>query len=80
MASPPALGHQTDRELGAGYIQVDCAGGKCYGVLAAHRVCFSLALFHLILNTFLIGVENTQAKRAAIQNGYRPIRSTSTPS
>lgn len=69
------------------YIKMDCAGDKCYGVLAVsssrcrryaqlltmhcqvHRICFALALFHLILSAALIGVKDTRDKRAALQNG-----------
>ncbi|KAI0346292.1 TMS membrane protein/tumor differentially expressed protein [Trametopsis cervina] len=53
-----------------GYLELDCAGGKCYGVLAVHRICFALSLFHLILGALLIGVKDTKDKRAAIQNGW----------
>ncbi|KAI0783609.1 serine incorporator/TMS membrane protein [Abortiporus biennis] len=53
-----------------GYLEMDCAGGKCYGVLAVHRICFALSLFHLLLGALLIGVKNTKDKRAAIQNGW----------
>ncbi|KAF9787431.1 serine incorporator/TMS membrane protein [Thelephora terrestris] len=52
------------------YIKMDCTNDKCYGVLAVHRVCFALALFHAILSTSLIGVRDTRDKRAAIQNGW----------
>ncbi|KDR76388.1 hypothetical protein GALMADRAFT_247842 [Galerina marginata CBS 339.88] len=52
------------------YIKMDCAGEKCYGVLAVHRICFALALFHLILSSLLIGIQDTRDKRAAIQNGW----------
>lgn len=52
------------------YIKMDCEEGKCYGVLAVHRVCFALALFHVILSISLIGVRDTRDKRAAIQNGW----------
>ena len=34
-----------------------------------HRICFALSLFHLILSSTLIGVQDTRDKRAAIQNG-----------
>jgi len=51
------------------YIKMDCTNDKCYGVLAVHRVCFALTLFHAILSTSLIGVQDTRDKRAAIQNG-----------
>ncbi|KDQ57032.1 hypothetical protein JAAARDRAFT_35631 [Jaapia argillacea MUCL 33604] len=52
------------------YIKMDCENDKCYGVLAVHRICFALALFHAILATSLIGVKDTRDKRAAIQNGW----------
>jgi len=52
------------------YIKMDCAEGKCYGVLAVHRICFALSLFHLIIGSLLIGVKDTKDKRAAIQNGW----------
>lgn len=52
------------------YIKMDCDGDKCYGVLAVHRICFSLCLFHAILGLSLIGVKDTRDKRAAIQNGW----------
>lgn len=50
---------------------MECAqDGKCYGVLAVHRICFALSLFHLILSSLLVGVKTTKEKRAAIQNGW----------
>jgi len=52
------------------YIKMDCDGDKCYGVLAVHRICFALCLFHAILGLSLIGVKDTRDKRAAIQNGW----------
>ncbi|KII84434.1 hypothetical protein PLICRDRAFT_701975 [Plicaturopsis crispa FD-325 SS-3] len=52
------------------YIKMDCDGDKCYGVLAIHRICFALALFHALLSLSLIGVKDTRDKRAAIQNGW----------
>ncbi|KAF8659055.1 hypothetical protein AX16_001927 [Volvariella volvacea WC 439] len=57
-------------KLAFDYIKMDCAGGKCYGVLAVHRICFALSLFHFILSLALIGVKDTRDKRAAIQNGW----------
>ncbi|KAG6826759.1 hypothetical protein H0H92_014549 [Tricholoma furcatifolium] len=53
-----------------GYIKMDCDDGKCYGVLAVHRICFALSLLHFILSLSLIGVKDTRDKRAAIQNGW----------
>lgn len=38
--------------------------------LQVHRICFALALFHLIHSLLLIGVKDTRTKRAAIQNGF----------
>ena len=52
------------------WIKMDCSGGKCYGLLAVHRFCFALTLFHLILSAALVGVNSTKDKRAAIQNGW----------
>ncbi|KAG8984912.1 hypothetical protein FRB94_005434 [Tulasnella sp. JGI-2019a] len=57
-------------EWSKGYLSMDCEGGKCYGVLAVHRICFSLCLLHTILSLLLIGVKDTKSKRAAIQNGF----------
>ena len=55
------------------YIKMDCTNDKCYGVLAVHRVCFALSLFHAILSASLIGIRDTRDKRAALQNGYVPM-------
>ncbi|KZO91127.1 TMS membrane protein/tumor differentially expressed protein [Calocera viscosa TUFC12733] len=52
------------------YIKMECTEGKCYGVLAVHRICFALSLFHFILGALLIGVNNTRDKRSAVQNGF----------
>ncbi|KAI5122556.1 hypothetical protein M0805_005283 [Coniferiporia weirii] len=52
------------------YIKMDCEDGKCYGVLAVHRICFALSLFHVLLGATLIGVKDTRDKRAALQNGW----------
>ncbi|PAV16116.1 TMS membrane tumor differentially [Pyrrhoderma noxium] len=52
------------------YIKMDCEDGKCYGVLAVHRICFALSLFHVLLGASLIGVKDTRDKRSAIQNGW----------
>jgi hypothetical protein len=51
------------------YIKMSCEEGRCYGVLAVHRIGFALAMFHAILGLLLIGVKDTRVKRAAIQNG-----------
>jgi len=53
-----------------GYLEMECAEGRCYGVLAVHRLCFALALFHAILSAALIGVKDTKDKRASLQNGW----------
>ncbi|KAF7975713.1 hypothetical protein HWV62_8671 [Athelia sp. TMB] len=52
------------------YIKMDCDSDRCYGVLAVHRICFALALFHAILGASLVGVRDTKDKRAALQNGW----------
>lgn len=52
------------------WIKMDCSQGKCYGLLAVHRFCFALALFHFVLSASLINVRSTKAKHAAIQNGW----------
>ncbi|KAH7884631.1 serine incorporator/TMS membrane protein [Phlebopus sp. FC_14] len=52
------------------YIKMDCEDGKCYGVLAVHRICFALSLFHAILSLALINVKESRDKRAAVQNGW----------
>ncbi|KAJ8456651.1 hypothetical protein ONZ51_g11997 [Trametes cubensis] len=57
-------------KMSHGYLKMDCEGDKCYGVLAVHRICFALALFHFFLGASLIGVKDTKDKRAAIQNGW----------
>ncbi|KAI9028338.1 serine incorporator/TMS membrane protein [Phycomyces nitens] len=52
------------------YMKLDCAEGRCYGIIAVHRVCFALVLFHAILGLLLLGVNDSRSKRAAIQNGW----------
>lgn len=53
------------------YLKLDCKDkDRCYGVLAVHRITFALVLFHAILGSLLIGVQDTRTKRAAIQNGW----------
>ncbi|TFK40055.1 TMS membrane protein tumor differentially expressed protein [Crucibulum laeve] len=61
---------QQIRKWSLDYIKMDCEGEKCYGVLAVHRICFALALFHFILSAALVGIKDTRDKRAAIQNGW----------
>ncbi|CCM03091.1 uncharacterized protein FIBRA_05211 [Fibroporia radiculosa] len=68
MKTPVAI--QTIERWSHGYLEMDCEGGKCYGVLAVHRICFALALFHFLLSALLIGVRDTKDKRASIQNGW----------
>ncbi|GAA5869221.1 hypothetical protein JCM3774_003983 [Rhodotorula dairenensis] len=52
------------------WIRMHCPDNTCYGVLAVHRVCFALAMFHAALAILLIGVKDTRTNRAAIQNGW----------
>lgn len=54
------------------WLKMDCETdkGRCYGVLAVHRITFALALFHFILGASLVGVKDTRTHRAAIQNGW----------
>ena len=51
------------------YMQLTCQGGKCYGVLAVHRINFALGLLHILLAIALYGVQSTRNKRSIIQNG-----------
>ncbi|ORZ41621.1 serine incorporator/TMS membrane protein [Catenaria anguillulae PL171] len=53
-----------------GYLQLNCSDGGCYGVLAVHRVCFALTLFHAVMAVLLIGVETSKDRRAGWQNGF----------
>ncbi|CAO3600356.1 unnamed protein product [Absidia cylindrospora] len=52
------------------YLKLECSEGTCYGIIAVHRVCFALVLFHSILGALLIGVHDSRQKRAALQNGW----------
>lgn len=54
------------------WLKMDCETekGRCYGILAVHRITFALALFHFFLGVSLIGVKDTTTHRAAIQNGW----------
>lgn len=52
-----------------GWVELRCSQGSCFGVLAAHRVCFSLAMFHLIMAFLVSGVQDSRHPRASIQNG-----------
>lgn len=57
-------------EWSYGYLKLHCGEGPCYGLLAIHRICFALTLFHLILSASVYGVDNTSHPRASIQNKY----------
>ncbi|MBW0529930.1 hypothetical protein O181_069645 [Austropuccinia psidii MF-1] len=52
------------------YIKMSCSEDTCYGVLAVHRICFALTLFHAILAILLLGVTSTRQKMAVVQNGW----------
>ncbi|CAG8440415.1 5078_t:CDS:10 [Ambispora leptoticha] len=52
------------------YLKLNCPEGTCYGVLAVHRICFALSLFHFLLGILVTGVYDTRDKRASIQNGW----------
>ncbi|KAG2220032.1 hypothetical protein INT45_012208 [Circinella minor] len=51
------------------YMKLECEQGTCYGIIAVHRVCFALVLFHALLGIFLLGVRDSRQKRAGLQNG-----------
>src|SRR5262245_12636657 len=53
-----------------GWVDLKCPQGPCFGVLAVHRACFALSMFHLIMAFLVSGVQNSRQPRAAIQNGY----------
>ncbi|KAI9221681.1 serine incorporator/TMS membrane protein [Blastocladiella britannica] len=55
-------------DLSHGYLKLDCQ--DCYGVLAVHRICFALALFHGVMAAMLVGVESSRNRRAGWQNGF----------
>ncbi|TFK70313.1 TMS membrane protein/tumor differentially expressed protein [Pluteus cervinus] len=57
-------------KLSFDYIKMRCEADQCYGVMAVHRICFALSLFHFILSAALVGVQDTRDKRAAVQNGW----------
>ncbi len=69
MLSPFAL--RKLEHLTLDYMHIQCPEGRCYGVLAVHRINWALGMLHLILAAFLIGVKSTRNPRASIQNGYR---------
>ncbi|KAJ1961082.1 Membrane protein tms1 [Dispira parvispora] len=58
------------KEWTHGYLYLNCPSGKCYGILAVHRWCFALSIFHVILGALLIGVDHSKHPRAALQNGW----------
>ncbi|POW09025.1 hypothetical protein PSTT_07126 [Puccinia striiformis] len=49
---------------------MSCPEDTCYGVLAVHRICFALTLFHGMLAILLLRVRNTRQKMAVMQNGW----------
>ncbi|CAH1767522.1 3107_t:CDS:2, partial [Entrophospora sp. SA101] len=51
------------------HLHLNCPEETCYGVLAVHRICFALSLFHLILGLLVFKVNSTRDKRSSIQNG-----------
>lgn len=72
MLSPFAL--RKLEHLTLDYMQIQCPEGRCYGVLAVHRINWALGMLHLILAAFLLGVKSTRNPRASIQNGFTPFR------
>ncbi|CAG8674589.1 19871_t:CDS:2, partial [Dentiscutata erythropus] len=52
------------------YLKMNCPEGDCYGVLAVHRICFSLSLFHFILGRLVQGVKDNRNKWAAVHYGW----------
>ncbi|CAJ0913934.1 4191_t:CDS:10 [Entrophospora sp. SA101] len=52
------------------HLHLNCPEETCYGVLAVHRICFALSLFHLILGLLVFKVNSTRDKRSSIQNGW----------
>ncbi|KAJ1927210.1 Membrane protein tms1 [Tieghemiomyces parasiticus] len=58
------------KEWTHGYLYLDCPSGTCYGVLAVHRWCFALAMFHLVNGLLVLGVDSSKHPRAALQNGW----------
>jgi len=51
-----------------------CETEKCFGVLAVYRVCFVLAVFHLIHAILFIGCKDKSDMRAGIQDGFWLIK------
>lgn len=58
------------QRLSLDYLQMDCPEGTCYGIIAVHRVCFALVLFHTLLGILLLGIQDSRQSRSAIQNGW----------
>ncbi|KAJ1966873.1 Membrane protein tms1, partial [Dimargaris xerosporica] len=58
------------RDWTHGYLSLECPSGECYGLLAVHRWCFALSLFHVILGLLVLGVDSTRHPRASVQNGW----------
>ncbi|KAL0093796.1 serine incorporator/TMS membrane protein [Phycomyces blakesleeanus] len=52
-----------------GYLHMECQDAACYGVVAAHKVCFAIVIFHMLLGLLVLGVRDSREKRAVIQNG-----------
>ncbi|KAI9019324.1 serine incorporator/TMS membrane protein [Phycomyces nitens] len=52
-----------------GYLQMQCEDSMCYGVVGAHKVCFAIVIFHMLLGLLVLGVRDSREKRAVIQNG-----------
>ncbi|ORY88526.1 serine incorporator/TMS membrane protein [Syncephalastrum racemosum] len=58
------------QKLTLDYLKLECSEGTCYGIIAVHRVCFALVLFHALLGILLLGVRDSRQKRAGLQNGW----------
>ncbi|KAI9245462.1 serine incorporator/TMS membrane protein [Sporodiniella umbellata] len=48
------------------YLKLSCVGGKCYGTIAVHRVCFALFFFHVVFGLLLLKSQG----RSTVQNGW----------
>ncbi|KAJ1679202.1 Membrane protein tms1, partial [Spiromyces aspiralis] len=62
------------KHLSWGFINLKCGEGVCYGVLAVHRICFALSLWHLVLGLIVWGVRDSRNPRARVQNGWWIIK------
>ncbi|KAI8970597.1 serine incorporator/TMS membrane protein [Pilobolus umbonatus] len=58
------------QRLSLDYLKMDCPEGTCYGIIAVHRVCFALVLFHTLMGLLLLGVQDSRQSRSALQNGW----------